>query len=223
MPDREMILKKATKLEDKLFLSRIFDKAVKAENESITIHTDFLDPYQRTLVDKALWTNKDVQYTYYGGYTGAERAITVFSPVFLSIDTSDCESYLKTVYISLKGRESLNHRDYLGSLMGLGIKREKIGDILVYEDSADVIVLSEIADYIKYNLAKIGSSKVECEVRDTDDLQFWVLICLLAFLYPLNMAFPLYRRRKVQLLQVLLFRYVQFCEHRFQKYSVNQN
>ena len=47
----------------------------------------------------------------------------------------------------------------------MGIKREKIGDILVYESYADVFLIDKIAEYISYNLDRIGNTKVECEIQ----------------------------------------------------------
>ena len=50
----------------------------------------------------------------------------------------------------LKG--TYTHKDYLSGVMKLGVKREKIGDILVFEDGADIIVSNEICQYIFNNL-----------------------------------------------------------------------
>jgi len=54
--------------------------------------------------------------------------------------------------------------------MGLGIKREKIGDILVREDFAFVVVLKDIADYIRINLTKVGNARVEIDIVNPDEL-----------------------------------------------------
>jgi len=68
-------------------------------------------------------------------------------------------------------RGSVSHRDYLGSLIGLGIKREKIGDILIKDEHCLVIVENDVADYIKYNLEKVGNIKVELDYVGLDSLQ----------------------------------------------------
>lgn len=57
----------------------------------------------------------------------------------------------------------LSHSDYLGALMGLGLKRSVIGDILVSEDGADIIVLTEIADYLMQTFGSAGRSHLSLE------------------------------------------------------------
>jgi RNA-binding protein YlmH len=68
----------------------------------------------------------------------------------------------KGSHASRSGR-ALSHSDYLGALMGLGIKRSVVGDILVREDGADIIVLAEIADYIMQTFASAGRSHLSLE------------------------------------------------------------
>ena len=171
MTNRERILQKATNIEDKLLLSRILDRASKAEEICDFVWTDFLDPHQRNVAEKALAAMRDVDYAFSGGYDDAERVVIVFNPNFMSFEDLDPGRIFKVIDVSVKGKETLSHRDYLGSLMGLGIKREKIGDILVREGSCSIITLSDIAEYIKYNLTKVGNSRVETEISEIEDLQ----------------------------------------------------
>ena len=63
-----------------------------------------------------------------------------------------------------------NHRAVLGSLMGLGLKRGKIGDILLSTDEAQVVVAGEIADFLLDNLSKVGSFSVTVESIDPEQL-----------------------------------------------------
>ena len=83
----------------------------------------------------------------FGGYRQAERARLVIYPQFFLTET--IESPVRV--IQARGNfnfVNVSHRDYLGSLMGLGIKREKIGDIICLDDGCQVVVASEIADYL---------------------------------------------------------------------------
>ena len=57
-----------------------------------------------------------------------------------------------------------SHRDYLGGLMKLGIKREKVGDIFVFEDGADILILDEISKFLLnniYSLTRFSKSNIE--------------------------------------------------------------
>ncbi|MEF9953233.1 MAG: YlmH/Sll1252 family protein [Clostridium sp.] len=57
--------------------------------------------------------------------------------------------------------EKIGHRDYLGSILGLGIKREKIGDIIVSETGATLLVHEDVAPYIEFNLNKVRNAGVK--------------------------------------------------------------
>jgi len=171
MIDRERVLSSVAGIDDKLFLSRILDRAVKAMETGSVVWTDFMDPHQRNVAERALAYVKDVDYTFCGGYSDAERVVIVFNPNFMSFEDVDLDRIFKLVNVTVKGKEVLSHRDYLGSLMGMGIKREKIGDILVKDGSCSIIALSEIAEYIKYNLEKVGRTRVVTETAKIGELE----------------------------------------------------
>ncbi len=157
-----------TDKEDKLVLSRAED-AIKLSERNYQIKTvGFLNPHQRSLILKSLHFGGDVRVSFEGGYPSAERTMMLCVPEYLEADTDEIISVVK-----ITGRDigSLTHRDYLGSLMGLGITRENIGDILCTECGAFVFVRCEIADYILNNLEKIGRNGVKlelCKCADTE-------------------------------------------------------
>jgi len=161
--DKGKILSNLHKNEDKLLLSKVFDRYEKSMRNSIPVHTDFLDPYQRAIVEKYIITDN---CSFYGGYPGAERVIAVFVPEFMSADIDNLDeefnTFFRCIFIESSKGDKLTHRDYLGALMALGIKREKIGDIILSnETSCYIIVLSEIAEYIIFNLNKVGRKNVK--------------------------------------------------------------
>ena len=68
---------------------------------------------------------------------------------------------LELIKISVpKGSRTLSHRDYLGSLLGLGLKRETTGDILVREQGADIMILKDIGEFVEYNYTKAGRTSL---------------------------------------------------------------
>lgn len=176
---KEAILKKITKDEDRLLISKVLDKAAQCEKINSFTYTHFFDPYQGKLVQQILGSCKskgmlscDVDYNFTGGYDNAERIIAIFTPGLKQNYTPPLQ-VLKIKHKSSGSFSniSLSHRDYLGSLMALGIKREFIGDILVREDSCDIIVLGEIADYLIYNLEKVGNVRVSMVIADLSMLE----------------------------------------------------
>ena len=162
--DKNELLKMVSKLEDRVLVSRLLDKVEQCRYSSFA-YSDFLSPYEVSVSKKVLDRVKDIFYQFTGGYEGAERAITVISSDFIE-EGIPYGTPLSLLRITPVIENKLSHRDYLGSLLGLGIKREKIGDILVNETFADVFVIDRIAEYILYNLDKIGNVKVQCELCD---------------------------------------------------------
>lgn len=163
--DKNEILKVATKLEDKVMVSRLLDKIEQCRYSSF-VYSDFFSPYEANLAKKVLNKVKEVFYTFTGGYVGAERVVAVISSDFIDDEDVLSSSPISLLRVTPTSDKPLSHRDYLGSLLALGIKREKIGDILVCESHADVFLIDKIAEYIQYNLDKIGNVKVECELQD---------------------------------------------------------
>jgi RNA-binding protein YlmH len=169
MINRELILGRISKNDDRLLVSRVIDKVQLAMKIQKPVHTDFLDPNQQSIIQRAFLELDDIEYDFNGGFNGAERAVVVFRPVFID-DEDLTNDFFKLLYIKLSSRDILSHRDYLGSLMGLGIKREKTGDIIVGEDECNIVVISEIAEYIALNLTKVGNNSVTVQIREIGEL-----------------------------------------------------
>jgi len=112
----------------------------------------------------------DLNICVFGGFKDAERKMIGFSPDYMDIN----ETYfpIKAVEIEADKRfsHSLSHRDYLGSILGLGIDRDRTGDIIINENKAVVIAAEDIADYVASTLFKVGRTPVKCTVRDTEGL-----------------------------------------------------
>lgn len=87
-------------------------------------------------------------YVRLGGYDDAERALLLFLPDWLDAADAEGQSPIRCLRAQFRADEKLTHRDFLGSLMGMGIIREKLGDILVSPDSTDLIVLDTVADFL---------------------------------------------------------------------------
>lgn len=151
---RKDILDRAAKPEDRIVLARILDKiesVVRGHNVEVT---DFYDPYQQSLISPVLSKAPGISFVWAGGYDSAERRRLVIAPEYLEAGESDNEiSYLE-VTGNLKFQD-LTHRDFLGSIMALGIKREKMGDIIVTPAGCQLVTDRQIADYITRNLTKV--------------------------------------------------------------------
>lgn len=151
--------------EDELLIAAAEDKRNQSENQYVLTHTGFLDMRQISLLKGVFGAS----CSFYGGYEDSERCIGAFVPDYCSEE--DLKDELKILRVSVpKGSKKLSHRDYLGSLLGLGLDRSVSGDILVRDDGADIIVLSSIADFLLMNYSKAGRASLSCEILPVDEL-----------------------------------------------------
>ncbi len=156
--------------EDSVLLSYAEDRRFKCSNDFVVTSTSFLDVRQQSILNRILSDSDGVNSVFYGGFETAERNILVFSPDFLGMSDFDLtENYFKenpgdnpltVLRLKKDSFSSVSHRDFLGALMGLGIKREMIGDIIVNDNGADVIVCKTISSYIKNELKSVGRASV---------------------------------------------------------------
>lgn len=131
--------------------------------------SNFLDPGQQQIAQDVAKSFPGVELCFEGGYEEAERKILVAYPEDLREEPFKLP--LGALRITTKDPdEYLGHRDYLGAILGLGISREKIGDILVGKASADIIVKEEIMEYIGLNLIKVGNVPVSVEETSLKEL-----------------------------------------------------
>lgn len=166
--------------EDKLIVAMAQDKMNQCIENYMITNTGFLDMRQQTLCKKILQSTIEVKGFFYGGYPDAERRIALFTPEYIEAQTERelHEYFLKNkednplalIRAKHSGYKELSHRDYLGSLTGMGIKREAIGDILVYKEGADILVLREMAEFILMNYGKAGRTYLELNLEEVDNL-----------------------------------------------------
>ena len=172
--------------EDQFFLGQLEDKIAQCENKYITTYTNFMDTHQQSIArihcrkhfiptaDGDQYGPEDMgampttRSIFYGGYDGAERVILINLPDYAFLETEDPLTVIRAT--KPDGGRALTHRDYLGSLLGLGIKRELVGDILVREDGADIIVTEDIADFILLNYCKAGRANLSLTQVSIKDL-----------------------------------------------------
>lgn len=156
MTKTEWLDKFSRTAEQRLLLARVLDQQQRAEMRGVPTHTGFLSPAEQAETADFLMAAAPRQGILFGGYSSAERKLWAFLPDWLEEDTwqngDDCPVCALSVTVSA----SLSHRDYLGSLMGLGLTREKIGDILLTENGAQVLVLRETLPILLSQWEKAG-------------------------------------------------------------------
>lgn len=164
---------------DRLLLAKVLDRAAQAQSRSIPAATDFLTPQQQALTLDLLRLAgvPETGFVRLGGYDGAERKLFLFLPDWLEADDADSQSPIRCLRAAFRAEYALSHRDFLGSLMGMGIVREKIGDILVGPGSADLIVLDTVAEFLLQSWDSAGRAKLAVTAIGARDLHFPEVKC----------------------------------------------
>lgn len=153
--------------DDSILLANLDKKIDQCLEKSIITSSNFLDIHQRSLAEAMCRRRKGLTYIFYGGYEDAERTVAIFLPDNARLED---DNPLALVRIIQDGYKELSHRDYLGSLTGLGIRREIIGDILVRSDGADVMVLKKMADFLLHHYEKAGRVYLKAEIMPIESL-----------------------------------------------------
>ena len=168
--NKQELLKDYKKQDDKICLSQVLDKIEFSRTRERIEYTDFLDMYQISLVENFLRKIRFNNYQLFGGYDESERKILIIYPEKYNdkMIEKNYTKMLKIVRVELPEEEhgKYSHRNYLGGIVKLGLKREKVGDILVSNDGADIIVVDDFAEILKKeltSLTRFESSKIYLE------------------------------------------------------------
>lgn len=149
-------------------LARLLDHRDMAQTRGQLKTSDFLSPEARTEAETLLARLPPQRHVFFGGYAAAERSVCVFLPDWMEeedLQTQE-DGPLCALKLCLPPRATpQSHRDYLGSLMALGLKREKFGDILCTEQGAQMILLREQAKILHSQWEKVGRYPIQlCEL-----------------------------------------------------------
>lgn len=121
--------------------------------------TDFLDPREQQIVKMIIGESSDISCHFFGGAENSERQRALIIPEYYRVEHEDYQLSLFDIEYPKKF-VTIEHPQVLGSLMSLGIKREKFGDILIEGDRVQVVVAKEIDSYIQMQLSSIGRAKI---------------------------------------------------------------
>lgn len=155
--------------EEQPFVERVFDWLYQVKKTHHIVTTPFLDPRERVIIESLVNREDELEFQFHGGHLEAERKRAVIFPDYVvEVEKEQFAiSYLRVVTAS---QNRLTHPEVLGALLGLGIKREMIGDIYPHETGADFVTVSELKPFFLTELQKIGRERVRIEEIEMDDL-----------------------------------------------------
>lgn len=154
--------------EDKLFTARLSDMVNRCERDSCAQFSGFLDERQCALAQQWCRGNAGGLHSMlWGGFPEARRKMLAVYPDYYDEYIID-DFPMKCLTFSFRREDRLSHRDFLGTFMGLRLRRETIGDIVTDEGNAQVLVTEVAARLITADVSKIG----RVGVRITDERPF---------------------------------------------------
>ena len=168
-------------MEENILFLKILEERFDRFLQSYSIMSgDFMSPEQQSQASGFFRRNRSQGAYLFGGYEEAERKMALFLPDYTGIETEDDilpwfsgnpdDCPLSVLEVTVPKAENFRpgHRDYLGALMGEGIKREKIGDIIIRPEGAQIIVMKDIGEYLADHLTSVGRASVSISVKAID-------------------------------------------------------
>ena len=141
--------------QDSVFLSRVKEAANVCLTRSIPKYIGFIDERQAALASFQLDSMGFKNYCFRGGWDDAKRVFLCILPDYMSAEEQDRYPVF-CCYFRFRHCDKLSHRDFLGSIMALGVKRDAVGDILVKDGEAVVFTTETVSQLILTEITKIG-------------------------------------------------------------------
>lgn len=148
--------------ENKEIARRVIDLCEIVSRTKSTECTDFYNPFEVKELTSLINTYDTISFSLIGNEDSESKAILIYPEYMDEVNPAD---YVSLVKIDKKDYD-IAHKDVLGSLLSLGIKREKLGDIIINDEAIYFYIRNEILDYVLLNLEKIKNYGVELEVID---------------------------------------------------------
>ena len=160
MNKTELLNKVAQTADERQLLARVWDKAEQAQR-GVPAWTPFLSQSQQEAATRLIAAAGYPRHLWTGGFDDAERKLCAFFPDWQEEET--WEPPFTALRCRWQSDDKLTHRDFLGSILGQGLDREKVGDILVGQGVCDILVFRELSPYLLQNLTGAGRAKLRVE------------------------------------------------------------
>lgn len=160
-------------MEEEILIAKILDKQKFCTSKNRITYSDFLNQREKVIIQKNV---KLENCFFYGVCDNADRELLVFYPEKLNeeIARKSLENIISVIRIHLPNdlKNEYEHRNYLSALMKIGISREKIGDILVEADGADIVIFDINKEYVIQSLNQLTRfKKAKIEVISIYDIR----------------------------------------------------
>lgn len=151
--------------DDVLLAKRLIELSKRSYARGRYEFSSFLSLSEQDVLSRLELDSSCSPFSLHGGFDGAERKIVVFgSEDICGYDAVTPLSWIRISPLMEKFSDDLTHRDFLGSLMGLGIKREMLGDISISQNDAYLVCIDSIASFIADNLTQVKRTTIKVRI-----------------------------------------------------------
>ncbi|MBN3525976.1 RNA-binding protein [Paenibacillus apiarius] len=157
--------------DERAFVDRAWEWVIRAAQQHEVRRTDFMDPRQAFIVSTLVNREPDVQLLLEGGYEQAERKRALIAPDYVYAEGEEMGIAVMEITSSDRKWDELEHGDFLGAVLGLGIKRDKIGDIHISEDRCHMLITEDIASFLDTHLRQVHRVNVFTDVLPLSELR----------------------------------------------------
>ncbi|MEW9106086.1 RNA-binding protein [Paenibacillus sp.] len=157
--------------DERVFVDRASEWVERAAQLHEIRRTDFLDPRQAFILTTLVNRNADVQLRLDGGHEHAERKRALIAPDYVYAEGEEMGMHILQITSLDRNWEQLEHGDFLGAVLGLGIKRDKIGDIHVSDDRCHIVITEEIGAFLDTHLRQVHRVNVLTDIVPLSELQ----------------------------------------------------
>ncbi|MBR6825196.1 MAG: RNA-binding protein [Oscillospiraceae bacterium] len=166
MEKRKQIDAIAESEEERMLLVRVCDKLERGYEREMPVSTGFLTLREQALVKQLL-----PHAQFWGGVEEADRKVAYYLPEYMSREDYFAEGVISCIRGTFYEADSLSHRDVLGALMGAGVRRDAIGDIILREKACEFFLLSDLTRYLMDNLTSAGRQHLHLEQVDPSTVE----------------------------------------------------
>ena len=152
------------------FVEKLADIIARTDSLHELRRTEFLDPRQASIVESLVHRHSDLQLMLEGGHPDAERKRALIAPDYMTLTAEDAGLCVIAIHSADAKLAELDHGDYLGALLGLGVKRDVIGDLHVHPNGCHCVVAEELATFIDLHLKQVHRVGVSTSVLPIHEL-----------------------------------------------------
>jgi RNA-binding protein YlmH len=150
------------------FIDQVIDWAAQVENQYAPYLSNFLNPRQLFIVQAVVGQYKEIEFEAFGGNENSEQRRVLIYPPYFEPTTADFEIALIEINYPTKFSE-LAHGQILGSILGAGISRDTLGDIINADERWQFFIDRKMKDFIFMNVDRIGRTNVQLEEQPLEN------------------------------------------------------